>query len=60
MPHTSVIPVRFSDIDAMGHVNNAIYLNYFEQARMSFFQESIGKEWDWKKDGIVLGRNEID
>ena len=60
MIHTSNIPVRFSDIDAMGHVNNAIYLNYFEQARMQFFEDSIGSDWDWKKDGIVLARNEVD
>lgn len=54
------IEVRFADIDAMGHVNNAIYLSYFEQARMHFFAELIGGEWDWSKDGIVLGRNEVD
>ncbi len=60
MIHTTNIPVRFSDIDAMGHVNNAIYLNYFEQARMQFFEDHIGGDWDWKKDGIVLARNEVD
>jgi acyl-CoA thioester hydrolase len=60
MLHTSSIAVRFADIDAMGHVNNATYLNYFEQARMQFFHDSIGGKWDWKRDGIVLARNEID
>jgi len=44
----------------MGHVNNAIYLSYFEQARMKFFEELIGKEWDWETNGILLARNEID
>ena len=28
------IEVRFRDCDAMGHVNNAIYFTYFEQARI--------------------------
>lgn len=60
MLHTSTIAIRFADIDAMGHVNNAIYLNYFEQARMQFFQAAIGGDWDWKRDGIVLARNEVD
>lgn len=60
MPHTSRISVRFCDIDVMGHVNNAVYLNYFEQARMAFFHDLIGSEWDWKKDGIILARNEVD
>ena len=30
--------VRFSDLDSLGHVNNAIYLSYLEQARISWFQ----------------------
>lgn len=40
-------------------MNNAIYLNYFEEARIDFFGQIIGK-WDWKKHGIVLARNEVD
>jgi len=36
------IKVRFRDIDGMGHVNNAVYFTYFEEARKTFFQ-SISK-----------------
>lgn len=54
------IQVRFSDIDVMGHVNNAVYLNYFETARMHYFNQVLGKDWDWNTDGIILMRNEID
>ncbi len=25
------VPVRFSDMDALGHVNNASYISYFEE-----------------------------
>lgn len=32
-----VLPVRFADMDAMGHVNNATYLTYFEEARMMYY-----------------------
>lgn len=52
--------IRFGDIDVMGHVNNAVYLSYFEQARMSWFKQLIDGVWDWEKDGIVLARNEVD
>ena len=31
------IDVRFRDIDAMGHVNNAVFFTYFEQGRVGFF-----------------------
>lgn len=51
--------VRFVDIDVMGHVNNAVYLNYFEQARMKWFNQLIGDTWDWNSNGILLARNEI-
>ena len=54
------IQVRFSDLDLMGHVNNSIYLSYFEMARVHFFAKILGLEWDWDTQGIILVRNEID
>jgi acyl-CoA thioester hydrolase len=51
--------IRFADIDVMGHVNNAVYLSYFEQARIHFFRELIGEKWDWRKAGILVAKNEI-
>jgi len=51
------IPVRFADIDAFGHVNNAVYLTYFEIARSSYWNEVIN--WDWEQMGIIIGRAEI-
>lgn len=35
--HVDVIPVRWGDMDVMGHVNNAKYFTYCESARMSYF-----------------------
>lgn len=60
MKTSCVIEIRFADIDVMGHVNNAVYLSYFEQARMDFFAKLVGKSWDWERDGILLARNEVD
>jgi len=34
---TFTIPIRFRDLDAMGHVNNATFLTYFEEGRKEFF-----------------------
>jgi acyl-CoA thioester hydrolase len=31
--------VRYADLDPQGHLNNAKYLTYFEQARIRFFEE---------------------
>lgn len=33
------IKVRFRDMDAMGHVNNAVYLTYFEQGRIEYWKK---------------------
>lgn len=52
--------IRFADIDAMGHVNNAVYFSYFEQARIHMFRHLIGDKWDWNTDGILVAHNEID
>ncbi|MFM2206035.1 MAG: hypothetical protein RL213_10 [Bacteroidota bacterium] len=43
----------------MGHVNNACYLSYLEQARIRYFNELVGWEWDWGKDGIILAKAEV-
>ncbi|MDG1429194.1 MAG: acyl-CoA thioesterase [Crocinitomicaceae bacterium] len=54
------ISVRYSDLDVMGHVNNSVYLTYFEMARVHYFGNFLGRDWDWKKDGIILVKNEIE
>ncbi len=35
--HEMVIPIRWGDMDAMGHVNNTVYFRYFEIARLAWF-----------------------
>ena len=51
------IAIRFSDMDAFGHVNNAIYLTYFEIARSNYWKDVT--QWNWGETGIILGRSEI-
>ena len=34
--------VRFVDTDAFGHINNAVYLSYFEAARAGYYAEVMG------------------
>ena len=50
------VPVRFSDVDAMGHVNNAKYLTYFEEARVGYFRHvlSLSESTTAKLGMIVL------
>ena len=39
--HAMTVPVRWGDMDAMGHVNNAVYFRYLETVRIDWFR-SIG------------------
>lgn len=38
---TTSIEVRFADLDAYGHVNNAVYFTYLETARVKLFREGF-------------------
>lgn len=37
--HWTELPVRFRDLDALNHVNNAVFNTYFEEARINFINE---------------------
>jgi acyl-CoA thioester hydrolase len=37
--HEMRIPVRWGDLDAMGHVNNTIYFRYFETLRIAWLAQ---------------------
>ena len=39
--YTCNIEIRFSDIDAYGHVNNAVYFTYLETARTKAFSSNF-------------------
>lgn len=53
------IPIRWRDMDAYGHVNNAVYLTYLEEARDAWVQRVLGPVADdvWH---FVLARVAID
>lgn len=58
---TSLV-VRFRDLDAMGHVNNATYLTYLEEARVRFWDHlaSLHPRLVPDRFPFVLARAEID
>jgi acyl-CoA thioester hydrolase len=52
--HVEKIPIRWGDMDAMGHVNNTVYFRYMEQARISWFDALVPAAEAWKDTGIVI------
>lgn len=53
------IEVRFRDTDAMGHVNNAVYLSYFEYARMDYVRDVFGIT-SFSDVDFIVARAEVD
>ncbi len=51
--HQSEIQVRWGDMDAFNHVNNAAYLSYFEQARCDWWN-SMGMDTRRSDEGPVV------
>lgn len=51
--------VRFRDLDPMGHVNNAVFLTYLEQARDALFAAS-GTASGLQDMNMIVARVEID
>jgi acyl-CoA thioester hydrolase len=58
-PFETPVAVRFNDLDAMGHVNNALFATYFEEARAAFAREVFGLTQLDAFD-FVVARVEID
>ena len=55
------IPVRFRDLDPMGHVNNAVYLTWIENARIEFLRRlGAFEKPDTTEMAMILARVELD
>jgi acyl-CoA thioester hydrolase len=60
--HRHAVPVRFADTDAMGHVNNAVYLTFAEAARVAWWAEVTGEPIIREADrtaGLILAEADI-
>jgi acyl-CoA thioester hydrolase len=58
MTHEKRIEIRWRDLDAFRHVNNAVYATYLEEARDEWLLRALGADGDlW---GYVLARVAID
>ena len=50
---TMTIPIRWGDMDAIGHVNNTVYFRYFEIIRIAWF-DKVGCTPDPNGEGPVI------
>jgi acyl-CoA thioester hydrolase len=54
-------PIRWSDLDVYGHVNNARFLTLYEEARVALmFRGARERGLTSFEDGVVIARHEVD
>ena len=58
--HEVDVQVRYGDVDMLGHVNNANYITYVEEARIQYARDVFG--WDGQPStlGLIVARISID
>jgi acyl-CoA thioester hydrolase len=47
-------------MDSFGHVNNAKFLTFIEQARIKYFDDISGWHYDVSKEGVILAHASVD
>ena len=48
------LQIRWGDLDPLGHVNNAVFVTYFEIGR-SIYMPSASSNWDWYQHMFLIG-----
>jgi acyl-CoA thioester hydrolase len=54
------VEIRFADMDALAHVNNAKYFTYMETGRLQYFRQIVGWQGDRSELGVILARAACD
>ena len=60
--HRKSVEIRFADTDAMGHVNNAVYLTFVETARVDWWMATTGEPLErvgGRSQGLILAEAEV-
>ena len=54
--HQMTMPIRWGDMDAMGHVNNTLYFRYFEIVRLDWFFRAAAPHGitALDRDGVII------
>lgn len=62
MRHTYRCPLRWADMDLLGHINNVAYVDYLQEARLDFFAQAgarILTPGDGATEGLIVVRTEL-
>jgi acyl-CoA thioester hydrolase len=57
--HVYECPMRWADLDMLGHVNNVVYVDYLQEARVDMLRSHARRESDELNEGVVVVRHEV-
>ena len=58
--HILPVQIRFNDLDPARHVNNAVYAEYFDLGKVSYFREVTGQPLNFEGLSLVVAGYRID
>ena len=58
--HFIEVQLRFNDADIFGHINNSAYLQFFDLAKMQYFNTVMGKGFDIRHVALVVANINCD
>ena len=59
MRHVYECHLRWADLDSLGHINNVVYVDYLQEARVSLMRAMVGDRDDDLTEGVVVVRHEV-
>jgi len=57
--HVYECPMRWADLDLLGHVNNVVYVDYLQEARVDLLRTHARREGGELTEGVVVVRHEV-
>ena len=48
------LQIRFSDVDVLGHVNNTVYMAFYDTGKADYMTAVLGRKISWKEVDTVI------
>ncbi|MEZ3549140.1 MAG: acyl-CoA thioesterase [Muribaculaceae bacterium] len=52
--HSTPLQLRFNDVDVLGHVNNNVYLSFYDTGKAHYLETVKGSPVDWQNVDTVV------
>ncbi|MCH5236735.1 MAG: acyl-CoA thioesterase [Muribaculaceae bacterium] len=52
--HRIPLQIRFSDVDVLGHVNNTVYMAFYDTGKAAYMTAVLGRKISWKEVDTVI------